>query len=68
MQAVANRDALSKAIYAKLFDWLVIRLNQALVSKQPDLNIGVLDIYGFEVFDVNLSFFFLKRIILLNFP
>lgn len=53
VQATATRDALAKGIYSRLFDWLVQRLNQALVAQKPDLWIGVLDIYGFEVFDKN---------------
>jgi len=52
-QASSVRDALSKAIYSRLFDWIVQRINQAIVQKQPNkLVIGVLDIYGFEIFEV----------------
>ena len=55
VQATATRDALSKAIYGRLFDWLVERVNQALIFKEKDtLSIGVLDIYGFEVFKKNV--------------
>jgi len=53
VQAIAARDGLAKAIYSKLFDWLVERLNVALKSTSPDYCIGVLDIYGFEVFENN---------------
>lgn len=54
VQACATRDALAKAIYSAMFDWLVVRINQALVLQSKDtISIGVLDIYGFEVFKKN---------------
>jgi len=52
-QANSGRDALAKAIYDRLFNWLVDRINQAMVNPNKGLLIGVLDIYGFEVFDRN---------------
>ncbi|XP_045385447.1 unconventional myosin-Vc isoform X4 [Lemur catta] len=53
-QAVNARDALAKKIYAHLFDFIVERINQALqFSGKQHTFIGVLDIYGFETFDVN---------------
>ncbi|XP_068593952.1 myosin-7-like [Cebidichthys violaceus] len=46
--------ALSKAIYEKMFLWMVVRINQSLETKQPrQYFIGVLDIAGFEIFDFN---------------
>ena len=49
-----NRAALAKAIYSKLFDRLVEQINIKLRSKEPPaLHIGVLDIFGFEIFEVN---------------
>uniref|UniRef100_A0A8C3VFU2 Myosin VC n=1 Tax=Catharus ustulatus TaxID=91951 RepID=A0A8C3VFU2_CATUS len=53
-QAANARDALAKKIYSHLFDFIVERINQALQfpGKQHTF-IGVLDIYGFETFDVN---------------
>lgn len=52
--AVFSRDALAKHIYAQLFAWIVHKINKAMVpsSKQKGF-IGVLDIYGFEMFDFN---------------
>ncbi|TRY83411.1 hypothetical protein DNTS_020283 [Danionella cerebrum] len=52
--AVNARDALAKHIYAKLFNWIVDHVNKALHStvKQHSF-IGVLDIYGFETFEIN---------------
>ncbi|KAI0391467.1 P-loop containing nucleoside triphosphate hydrolase protein [Xylariaceae sp. FL0594] len=53
-QANATRDALSMAIYNNLFNWIVGRVNQSLQAKQATLNkIGILDIYGFEIFEKN---------------
>ncbi|XP_006898298.1 PREDICTED: unconventional myosin-Vc [Elephantulus edwardii] len=53
-QAVNARDALAKKIYAHLFDFIVEKINQALqFSGKQHTFIGVLDIYGFETFDVN---------------
>nr|GMD42803.1 myosin-15-like isoform X3 [Ipomoea batatas] len=52
--AAAGRDALAKTIYAQLFDWLVEKINRS-VGQDPDsrIQIGVLDIYGFECFKQN---------------
>ncbi|EPQ06301.1 Myosin-Vc, partial [Myotis brandtii] len=53
-QAANARDALAKKVYAHLFDFIVERINQALqFSGKQHTFIGVLDIYGFETFDVN---------------
>jgi len=53
-QATATRDALAKAIYNNLFDWIVERINQSLKARQASANsIGILDIYGFEIFEKN---------------
>ncbi|XP_075312425.1 unconventional myosin-Vb isoform X2 [Odontesthes bonariensis] len=53
-QATNARDALAKHIYARLFDWIVGNINKALqTSLKQHSFIGVLDIYGFETFEVN---------------
>lgn len=53
-QATAVRDALSKAIYFNLFDWIVERINASLKARGAIGNsVGILDIYGFEIFDKN---------------
>ena len=53
-QAAAARDALAKAIYNNMFDWIVERINQSMNPRSQSANvIGVLDIYGFEIFDNN---------------
>lgn len=52
-EASAGRDALSKAIYAKLFDWLVSKINQSIPFEKSTHFIGVLDVAGFEYYAVN---------------
>lgn len=53
-QATAVRDALAKAIYFNLFDWIVERVNVSLRARGAVANsVGILDIYGFEIFDRN---------------
>uniref|UniRef100_A0A8B9EKI8 Myosin heavy chain 2 n=1 Tax=Anser cygnoides TaxID=8845 RepID=A0A8B9EKI8_ANSCY len=55
VQQVNNAvGALAKAVYEKMFLWMVVRINQQLDTKQPrQYFIGVLDIAGFEIFDFN---------------
>ncbi|CAD6190954.1 unnamed protein product [Caenorhabditis auriculariae] len=52
-EAAAGRDALAKAIYSKLFDWLVACVNKSIPFEASAQFIGVLDIAGFEFFAVN---------------
>ncbi|XP_048868016.1 myosin-IIIb [Brienomyrus brachyistius] len=58
-KAIDVRDAMSKALYGRLFSWIVNRINALL---QPDknicavesgMNVGILDIFGFENFQKN---------------
>ncbi|XP_043474032.1 unconventional myosin IC isoform X3 [Leptopilina heterotoma] len=54
--AIYARDALAKAVYDRLFTWLVTRLNkslQPLTKNQRTVVMGILDIYGFEIFQKN---------------
>ncbi|KAJ8393918.1 hypothetical protein AAFF_G00054510 [Aldrovandia affinis] len=53
--AVYARDALAKAVYGRTFTWLVNKINESLANKDSSGKtvIGLLDIYGFEVFHVN---------------
>ncbi|KAF5304800.1 hypothetical protein FQR65_LT07817 [Abscondita terminalis] len=54
MQASISRDALAKYIYEELFNWIVTIINKALETDIPRHKfIGVLDIYGFETFEIN---------------
>ncbi|XP_067834933.1 unconventional myosin-Id-like [Heptranchias perlo] len=59
-EATYGRDAFAKAIYERLFCWIVNRINEIIAVKGYDPRIhgkntviGVLDIYGFEIFDNN---------------
>jgi len=53
-QAVDARDALAKALYARLFQWLVTRINSSIhKDAESDCFIGILDIFGFEYFQEN---------------
>lgn len=45
-------DSLAKGIYSRLFDYLVMRVNASLKGEEGQV-IGVLDIFGFEIFDNN---------------
>lgn len=55
-EAVKARDALSKSVYERMFTWLVQRLNRSLqsaVEVKKKIVLGILDIYGFEIFQSN---------------
>ncbi|XP_072116264.1 unconventional myosin-Id-like [Mobula birostris] len=59
-EATYGRDAFAKAIYERLFCWIVDHINTVIAVKGYDPRIhgkntviGVLDIYGFEIFDSN---------------
>lgn len=51
--AAFARDALAKGIYSRLFDWIVGRINKVMAVAEKGKTIGILDIYGFEIFEVN---------------
>ncbi|XP_048374320.1 unconventional myosin-Id [Sphaerodactylus townsendi] len=59
-EATYGRDAFAKAIYERLFCWIVTHINDVIEVKDHNSTIhgkntviGVLDIYGFEIFDNN---------------
>uniref|UniRef100_A0A452FJ79 Myosin-7 n=1 Tax=Capra hircus TaxID=9925 RepID=A0A452FJ79_CAPHI len=53
-QVAYAKGALAKAVYERMFNWMVTRINATLETKQPrQYFIGVLDIAGFEIFDFN---------------
>ncbi|KAM5273251.1 unconventional myosin-Ig [Ctenodactylus gundi] len=59
-EASYARDACAKAVYQRLFEWVVDKINGTMATQDRDPRrdgkdtvIGVLDIYGFEVFPVN---------------
>ncbi|XP_062258985.1 unconventional myosin-Ib isoform X2 [Platichthys flesus] len=54
-QAYYARDALAKNLYSRLFSWLVTRINESIKAQGKTRHkvMGVLDIYGFEIFEDN---------------
>uniref|UniRef100_A0A671V3P1 Myosin IXA n=1 Tax=Sparus aurata TaxID=8175 RepID=A0A671V3P1_SPAAU len=58
-EANTVRDSMAKSLYSALFDWIVFRINHALlnlkdlVETTKILSIGVLDIFGFEDYENN---------------
>lgn len=50
------RDTLAKMLYSRMFDYIVMRINTILskdIGNQKTSYIGILDIFGFEIFDKN---------------
>lgn len=54
-EASNARDALAKAIYSKMFDYIVNRINQSIPFQTSSYYIGVLDIAGFGEFSLTLK-------------
>uniref|UniRef100_A0A9J7Z498 Myosin IIIB n=2 Tax=Cyprinus carpio TaxID=7962 RepID=A0A9J7Z498_CYPCA len=54
-KATDVRDAMSKALYGRLFSWIVNRINALMCSDGQiiGMNVGILDIFGFENFKKN---------------
>ncbi|XP_014379506.1 unconventional myosin-IXa isoform X1 [Alligator sinensis] len=58
-EAVTVRNSMAKSLYSALFDWIVFRINHALLNAKDveestkTLSIGVLDIFGFEDYENN---------------
>ena len=54
MQVLTTAPSPSLIRYARLFSWLVVRINQTVDDvKRAKHYIGLLDVYGFEFFEVN---------------
>lgn len=54
-QVTNSVGALCKGVFDRLFKWLVKKCNETLDTKQKRSSfIGVLDIAGFEIFDVSI--------------
>nr|XP_010586381.2 unconventional myosin-X isoform X2 [Loxodonta africana] len=52
-QAVDSRDSLAMALYARCFEWVIKKTNSRIKGKDDFKSIGILDIFGFENFEVN---------------
>lgn len=60
-QVTNSIGALCKGIFDRLFKWLVKKCNETLDTQQKRQHfIGVLDIAGFEIFDVSIWGFFIN--------
>ena len=53
--ALVTRDGFSRALYSRIFTYVVDKINKAVFKHEVSTNytIGVLDIFGFENFDNN---------------
>ena len=49
-----SRDALAKEMYSRLFDFAVATINRAMHKDMAGVSVGILDIFGFEIFETNL--------------
>lgn len=58
-QVFSCRDTIAKTLYARMFDWIIKKINNAISSNQEKeknlkmKKIGILDIFGFEIFEEN---------------
>ncbi|XP_019378232.1 PREDICTED: unconventional myosin-X-like [Gavialis gangeticus] len=52
-QAADSRDSLSMALYSQCFSWLIGKINTKIKGKENFKSVGILDIFGFENFQVN---------------
>ncbi|XP_041103158.1 unconventional myosin-X-like [Polyodon spathula] len=52
-QAVDSRDSMAMALYSQCFSWIIKKINSRIKGKEDFKSIGILDIFGFENFEVN---------------
>jgi myosin heavy subunit len=53
VQAIDGRDAMAKAIYGRMFSWIISSINESTAKFSAENRfVGVLDIFGFEDFKV----------------
>lgn len=57
-------DSIAKDMYNRMFNWIVLKLNKTLIPENMKMDfgiIGILDIFGFEIFEKNsLEQFFIN--------
>jgi len=58
MQAIDSRDSMAMALYSQCFAWVIKKINSRIRSKEDFKSIGILDIFGFENFEVSFKSFF----------
>uniref|UniRef100_A0A670ZTH5 Myosin X n=1 Tax=Pseudonaja textilis TaxID=8673 RepID=A0A670ZTH5_PSETE len=52
-QAIDSRDSAAMALYSQCFAWVIKKINSRIKGKDDFKSIGILDIFGFENFEVN---------------
>uniref|UniRef100_A0A7N8XQ51 Myosin X n=1 Tax=Mastacembelus armatus TaxID=205130 RepID=A0A7N8XQ51_9TELE len=52
-QAVDSRDSMAMALYSQCFNWIIRKLNSRIRGKEDFRSISILDIFGFENFEIN---------------
>uniref|UniRef100_A0A8C5W684 Myosin X n=1 Tax=Leptobrachium leishanense TaxID=445787 RepID=A0A8C5W684_9ANUR len=52
-QAVDSRDSVAMALYSQCFTWVIKKINSRIRGKDDFKSIGILDIFGFENFEIN---------------
>lgn len=58
MQAIDSRDSMAMALYSQCFAWVIKKINSRIRSKEDFKTIGILDIFGFENFEVGFKSLF----------
>lgn len=53
LQAVDSRDSMAMALYSQCFNWIICTLNRRIKGKEDFKSISILDIFGFENFEVS---------------
>lgn len=66
LQAVDSRDSVAMALYSQCFSWIILKINQKIKGKENFKSIGILDIFGFENFEVRTSSCFARSFSLLD--
>uniref|UniRef100_A0AAQ5YCM2 Myosin X n=1 Tax=Amphiprion ocellaris TaxID=80972 RepID=A0AAQ5YCM2_AMPOC len=52
-QAVDSRDSMAMALYSQCFNWIIRKLNNRIRGREDFKSVSILDIFGFENFEVN---------------
>lgn len=55
VQAADSRDSMAMALYAQCFNWIICRINGRIRGREDFKSISILDIFGFENFEVRLD-------------
>lgn len=53
LQAIDSRDSMAMALYSQCFNWIICTLNSRIRGKEDFKSISILDIFGFENFEVS---------------